>query len=73
MAQPRRFTLTHDEKSDLWVLRNEQTNRVIRTYGTKTEATRKGSLEQALGKEGGAVVIRKKGGVYEEERRFGRR
>jgi hypothetical protein len=44
---------------------------VIRTYGTKTEATRKGTLERALGREGGAVVIRKKGNVFEEERRFG--
>ena len=73
MGSFRRFSLTLNEETNKWVLKNEQTNRVIRIFRTKTEATSKGMLEKALGKGGGAVVVRKKGGVFEEERRFGAR
>lgn len=70
MAFARRFTLTHNEKTDLWELRNEQTERVYRTFGSKEAATRRGVLEGVLGKEGGSVIIRKKGGIFEEQRTY---
>jgi hypothetical protein len=66
----RRYTLAQNETSGRWELREEQTNRLVRSWKTKTEATSKAALERCLGAEGGSVVIRKKGGVFEEERRY---
>jgi hypothetical protein len=68
---PRRFTLSQNTNTNKWELKNEQTDRLIKVFPTKEAATRKGVLEIAIGKQGGSVLIRKKDGVFEEERRFG--
>lgn len=73
MGQPRRYTLAQNDKTNKWDLIDEGSRRLVRTFRTKTEATGKGVLEKAIGRDGGSVVIRKKGGVYEEERRYARR
>jgi hypothetical protein len=73
MASPRRFSLNYNTQTEKWELRNEQNARLLRSYWSKEAATRAGVLEREIGSEGGSVVIRKKGGVFEEERRFGGR
>ena len=73
MPLPRRLTLTYNVQDDTWELRDERTNRLIKSYLTKEAATRRGVLERELGRGGGSVVVRKKGGVFEEERRFASR
>lgn len=65
-----KYTLEFDEKKDKWVLENDQTNRVERTYDTKEKATQRGALRRALGPDGGSVKIQKKSGAYQEERTF---
>jgi hypothetical protein len=70
VAISRRMTLTYNVQDDTWELRDERTNRLVKTFLTKEAATRKGVLERALGKSGGSVIVRKKGGVFEEERRY---
>jgi hypothetical protein len=70
MASTRRLTLTHNVETDKWDLKDERTRRLIKAFRTKTDATRRGVLEKEVGPDGGSVTIRKKGGVFEEERRF---
>jgi hypothetical protein len=73
MKSPRRFSLTHNVATNHWDLRDEATHHVLRSFTTKEAATRKGVLEKMLGKGGGSVTIRKKGDVFEEERRYAAR
>ena len=72
MANLRKFTLSHQKKKDRWELKNDKTDRVVRTFGTKSEAMAGGILAGVLGKEGGSVKIRKIDGKYQEERTFPR-
>jgi hypothetical protein len=64
-----RFTLTHSDKKDQWVLKNEA-NRSVESWDTKAEATTRGELKEAIGNNGGSVRIEKLQGGYEEERTF---
>jgi hypothetical protein len=66
----KRLTLSHNPDTDSWDLKDERTRRLVKAFKTKTDATRKGVLEREIGTGGGSVTIRKKGGVFEEERRF---
>lgn len=68
----RKTTLIHDDKSDKWKLTDDKTDRTIRSFDTKAEATAGGVLKKALGSEGGSVKIQKKNGRYQEERTFPR-
>ena len=70
MSPSRRLTLTYNLGDDTWELRDERSNRLVKSFLTKEAATRRGVLERALGRSGGSVVVRKKGGVFEEERRY---
>jgi hypothetical protein len=70
MATSRRFNLTHNAKTNQWELRNARTNRLVKSFGSKKEATKRGVLEKCLGRAGGSVQIRTKGGVLDEERRY---
>lgn len=65
-----KFTLGYDEKKDRWALENDQTNRVIKTFDTKAEATAGGVLEKAVGSQGGSVKIQKENGRFQEERTY---
>jgi hypothetical protein len=67
-----KFTLDKNEQKDHWDLRNDKTNRVVKSFDTKTDATKGGALKRAVGPEGGSVKIQKENGRYQEERTFPR-
>jgi hypothetical protein len=70
MAAARVFSLNYNADNKKWELRNEDNRRIVRTFPSKEAATRAGVLEKEVGSGGGSVIIRKKGGVFEEERRY---
>ena len=70
MAKLPKYTLEFDEKKDKWTLENDKTDKVIKTFDTKADATKGGVLEKALGKEGGSVKIQKADGKFQEERTY---
>lgn len=72
MAKLPKFTLTHNEKRDRWDLENDKTDRVVKSFDTKAEATVRGALKGAIGADGGSVKIQKGNGRFQEERTFPR-
>lgn len=70
MAKLSKYTLEFDERRRKWVLENDQTGDVEKTYGLKSNATERGALKKALGPDGGSVKIQRKDGKYQEERTF---
>lgn len=70
MAKLPKFTLEFDEKKDKWVLENDKTNKVVKSFETKEDATSGGVLKKAVGKDGGSVKIQKANGRFQEERTF---
>jgi hypothetical protein len=65
-----KFTLAFDEKTDKWVLRNDRTNRIEKTFGTKARAMSGGVLKRAVGRNGGSVKIKKENGRLQHERTY---
>ena len=72
MSRLRKYTLSHNDSRDRWELRQDKTHDLIKSFGTKGDATAGGALSRALGKEGGSVKIEKVSGGYQEERTFPR-
>jgi hypothetical protein len=72
MAHLRKFTLDYDERRDQWDLTNDRTNRVVKRFDTKADATKGGVLKRAVGPEGGSVKIQKENGRFQEERTYPR-
>ena len=72
MANLKKFTLTKNENKERWDLTNDKTNRVVKTFNTKADATTGGVLSKAVGKEGGSVKIQLTNGKFEEERTYPR-
>jgi hypothetical protein len=72
MAKLPTFTLEYDEKRRQWELQNDQTDKVVKRWETKDDATARGALKGAVGAEGGSVRIQKTNGQYQEERTFPR-
>lgn len=72
MSKLPKFTLSKDEKQDNWALTNDTTDRVIRRFDTKGDATKGGALERAVGPDGGSVKIQKENGRFQEERTYPR-
>jgi hypothetical protein len=70
MSKLPKFTLTFNEDKDRWNLVNDKTNRTLKSFETKAEATTGGVLEKALGNQGGSVRIQKENGKYQEERTY---
>ena len=70
MAQLPRYTLTRENGS--WVLVEEESKTVARTFRTKVEAMKGSTLKRAIGREGGTVRIRKATGQIQEERTYPR-
>jgi hypothetical protein len=66
----RKFALCFDETKAQWVLKHQSTNKIVRTFKSKKDGGRAGVLRKALGKLGGTVILRTKGGVYDAERNF---
>lgn len=67
-----KFTLTKNDQKDRWDLVNDATKRVIKSFENKSDATRGGVLEKAVGAGGGSVKIRKEDGRFQEERTYPR-
>lgn len=67
-----KLTLSFDQRNDAWKLQNDASNRVVKRFDTKAEATAGGVLQKAIGKGGGSVRIEKVHGGYQEERTFPR-
>lgn len=65
-----KFTLEKNETKDRWDLTNDATNRTVKTFDTKGDATRGGALEKAVGESGGSVKIQKENGRFQEERTY---
>lgn len=72
MAKLPRFTLDKNEDKGTWDLTNDQTDRVVKRFETKDDATRRGVLKKAVGAGGGSVRIEKEHGGYQEERTYPR-
>jgi hypothetical protein len=70
MAKLPKYTLDKNEKKETWDLRNDATNRVKASFGSKAEAVKGGALEKALGPNGGSVKIQKENGKLQEERTY---
>ena len=66
----RKYTLRFDESKDQWVLKHDDTEKIVRTFKTKEEGSRAGILRKTLGQMGGTVVLRTKTGAFDEERVF---
>jgi len=70
MAKLPKFTLDYDENKDRWSLEKDSSNKVIKTFKTKSDATSSGVLKKAIGQDGGSVKIQKQNGKFQEERTF---
>lgn len=55
----KKYTLEYNERKGTWPLKNDSTNRVVKSFDTKQDATRGGALRRAVGPEGGSVKIQK--------------
>jgi len=72
MSKLPKYTLEYDERKEKWALENDKTDRAIKTFNTKEQATAGGVLKRALGEDGGSVKIQKLNGRFQEERTFPR-
>jgi hypothetical protein len=52
------------------LLPDSKINELVRLFETKTEATKGGVLESAVGTTGGSVKIQKENGRFQEERTY---
>ncbi len=73
MGKLPKYTLAFDHKKDDWKLEHDKTEKVVRRFDSKENATKGGVLERAVGQDGGSVKIEYKNkSGYEEERTFPR-
>ena len=70
MARLPKFTLERDEKREDWRLVNDKTDRTVERFETKSDATTRGALREAVGGAGGSVKIQKMDGKFQEERTY---
>lgn len=70
MGRLPKFTLEYNERKEKWALENDTTDKTIKTFATKEEATAGGVLKRVLGEDGGSVKIQKLNGRFQEERTF---
>ena len=72
MSNLPKYTLTFSEERERWILANDRSNRIVKTFERKSEATRHGVLRGAVGARGGSVKIQKGNGRFQEERTYPR-
>lgn len=65
-----KYTLEKNERTNTWDLTNDASDRTVKKFDTKADATRGGALEKALGSNGGSVKIQKENGRFQEERTY---
>lgn len=70
MGKLPKYTLEFNEKKEKWELENDKTNRVVKSYTTKEDATAGGALRKAIGDDGGSVKIQRQDGRFQEERTY---
>lgn len=70
MAKLQKYTLSHDKKNDEWKLTNDKTDKVVKTFENKSDATAGGVLKKILGDDGGSVKIKKIDNKFQEERTY---
>jgi hypothetical protein len=70
MAKLPKYTLDKNEKTGRWDLTKDSTDHKVKTFPTKADATKGGTLERAVGAEGGSVKIQKENGRFQEERTY---
>ena len=67
----KKTTLAYNAQKSEWQLRENKTHRLIESWDTKDDATARGELKDALGKNGGSVRIEyKEKSGFAEERTF---
>ncbi len=62
------YDLHFDRKSEKWRLEKEGSDRAVKLFDRKADATAGGVLRDAIGKAGGSVKIKKLDGKIQEER-----
>ena len=67
-----KYTLDYNEQKSRWDLERDKTNKVVKSFETKEDATKGGVLRKAVGPEGGSVKIQKENGRFQEERTYPR-
>ena len=73
MTKLPKYTLAFDNKKDNWKLEQDKTEKIVRRFESKEDATKGGVLERAVGPGGGSVKIEYKNkSGYEEERTYPR-
>lgn len=65
-----KYTLSKNDRTERWELTNDRTDRTVRSFETKGEATKGGALARAVGSQGGSVKIQKENGRIQEERTY---
>ncbi len=70
MAKLPKYTLDHNKQKSVWELTNDKTDKVVKQFERKQDATKGGVLEKAIGTEGGSVKIKKLDNKYQEERTY---
>ncbi|MCF7843517.1 DUF2188 domain-containing protein [Candidatus Gracilibacteria bacterium] len=73
MSKLIKFTLDKNKQKNVWELTNDKTDKVIKTFDTKAEATAGGALKKAVGDEGASVKIKLENNKIQEERTFPRK
>ena len=63
-----KFTLHKDAKTEKWRLEKEGSDRAVKLFDKKADATKGGALADAIGMGGGSVRIRKVDNTIQEER-----
>ncbi len=68
-----KFTLDKNKQKGVWELTNDKTDKVVKTFETKAEATAGGALKKAVGNESASVKIKLENNRIQEERTFPRK
>ncbi len=66
----RKLTLDKNKAKNIWELTDDKTDKIIKTFETKSEAIKGGVLKKVLGKDGGSVKIKLENNKIEEERTY---
>ena len=72
MSNLPKYTLTFNDERERWILANDRSNRVVKTFERKSEAAKGGVLRGAVGPRSGSVKIQKGNGRFQEERTYPR-
>lgn len=66
----RKYTLRFDNATEKWILKHDASEKIVKVFATKEDATRAGVLKKTIGRQGGFVRVLTRSGIFEEERTF---